>query len=216
MATSRIEIDHDTDFLVSGYIRQYEAIVSNIVPPLVVHTCLIFYHLNEWFESIGDNVKISENKCLLTRTKGGIVGCSHFGAIKIKSTDGGIYKWTIKAFQNIIVGVSNQKSTDSPLYFKGPDVIYYAFSKDTKMYNNNGYPGMAKLFKCNVDVTQNIGVILDLNKKQVSFECEVPKNKAVAFQDIKVGHDIHYRFFVAMFGSGDKVQLIKFEQIGMK
>ncbi len=65
----------------------------------------MFYWVNEYFDIIGDTINVTEDKLTITGTKDTTWNHATFGARKIKSTDIGIYKWSLK-FTGSITGIS--------------------------------------------------------------------------------------------------------------
>ena len=64
------DIDKDTKYIVFGYINQIENVYNfEKIPSLICFICLAYYYNNpEYFESAGDNIIISNNKQMITKT----------------------------------------------------------------------------------------------------------------------------------------------------
>ena len=217
---SASKADQSTEYLVFGFIRDYEKNSNAIIPPLISWTCLLFYWINEYFEIVGDNLNASEDKLTISCNQPVSRWCNaSFGHRKIKSGLTGVYRWTFKWFGRHIafcVTDADGTVTDKACAW-GENTNYYGIFIATgfKLRRGEGGANYEAYFEGIDNKAGNIQdhtltVVLDLNSKQVSFEID-GENKGIAFDGIKCGEDIYYRMAVTIEECSDKVILDKHE-----
>ena len=90
-------IDERSKNIVFGYIHEIEQLFKLEIPPLVVHLCLVFYFMDEFFAKVRDDFfKLSQNKLKVRNIHE--CGFDHtiFCNQWIESTSKCIVKWTSK------------------------------------------------------------------------------------------------------------------------
>ena len=201
-----------TELLVSGYLRQHEISLSQIIPPLVVHICLMFHWIPEYFDIISKYVKVSDDKLrikLISKTTKN--QNTTFGAMRIPSTDTRIYLWTFKILHkkgdDIIIGISNGSNNNQPFHFRdrGKQTFNYGYCGNFKVVNT-----AFKIYGDDFKENDILKMILDLKKKTLSFMIN-DKDQGIAFENIKYSPDIYYKMAVSFEGLTDEIQLINFE-----
>ena len=225
------KVDRKTKYLVTGFIRNVEKQLDQdmIIPALVLTTCILFYHLKEFFVVCGDEMIIDEKmttvsilipqKTIYSKFKRNTV----YGNIGITNKYNCIYSWTLKILQSdiydILIGIdaSNRKYVAVGFAFGKKDEYHYALSHKGRKYVYNGEfsKRYGKFGRCQVgDI---IKMILNSKKKSLSYEVN-DTGQGIAFDGIKFDDDTEYNFAVSMCSGGlrNAVQLIDFEQVFLK
>ena len=122
-------IDQRTKDIVNGYIKTVNKslFVSTDnpyynIPSGVLLICLIYYFDPEYFEKLGNDIKVSMDKKISTHTSDGAWTNNSFGHQWINSQSNDIIKWTFKILQcyghSISIGISSvDNDTKRPFYF---------------------------------------------------------------------------------------------------
>ena len=111
---SLLNVDKNTELMIFGFIHRAETEMNHIIPPLISWTCLIFYWINEYFDIIRNATNVTVDKLsLAARSNTKNWNNSSFGASKIKSTNTGIYKWSLSKSGNerILIGITDADGT---------------------------------------------------------------------------------------------------------
>eukprot|EP01084_Bolivina_argentea_P174640 302509_1 len=227
------KIDNNTKLSVFGFIRKCENnlkrtndvyLFHNI--PLLIHSlCLLYYHVSDEFEIAGKDIKISKDHKSIMHPSNWYHNTS-YGKIVIQSTAKVIYKWELKIDSN--ASIQQQKRT--PQMLENPDwLMFIAISAsnvtDQGLVSHKEYGYMYcsdgeirstrsmiwKQYGSCYDVNDAVGVVLDLQKKQISFEVN-GNVYGVAFENIETNNDIEYRLAVSLRCKHAKVTIKKFTE----
>ena len=120
------DIDHDTDCLISGYIREIQQIFPKndtfyIIPKLVYYKCLSFYYSPEQFMKCGSFIKMTEDghaiQHILNPAYRWVTASSQsvLGKIKLDGNSNCIYCWKFQIFSSaaaIKIGITSAEDID--------------------------------------------------------------------------------------------------------
>eukprot|EP01084_Bolivina_argentea_P187040 322270_1 len=206
------QISQRTQDIVFGYIREIQKDHSfQQAPELIGFVCLAYYYLSEYFDTIGANAEIDEEKTTITNTHKQYRYASAYGRIKILSTETGIHKWKFKingskeymsigieedGFKNLNQGVHFRKGISYALMCTG------GTTKNGKLnssYLPNGYK--------KGDIVE---IILNLSNKTISFIVNDQHNGEPAYKNILQRESLSYRMIVCTFDKGDGATLLDY------
>lgn len=228
------EIDAQTKLSVTGYIRlnhkslfntnQY-ALFQN-VPDSIYSLCILYLHLQEYFDRIHQSFRISEDKSTINH-KAEFWNNSNYGKFVISSTESCIYKWYLKI---------NYKPSSSHQYNIGISSAPYDTSsafcwQDKKHYNfwprfgggsNAGYdrysshkrdtPKFEKMeFAKQIEENDILCMELNLKERNISFYIN-DENQGVLFKNVDTGKDIEYKLSITLAGNDTSISITNFTQ----
>eukprot|EP01084_Bolivina_argentea_P285066 488757_1 len=238
-------IDQRTKQIVFGYMRRHEHLlisditphISNTIPPLVVYCCLIYYWLNEYFDTnlfvtnpIGitrtrNNPTIApDNKMTIQHLSYGMATC--WGYQTISSMENCKYRWNLKInnhnyTRSLLIGITENDVLHGSIF-------YHKFHRNTYKqrqyihYIYNSYTGFKKSHKpwtisnrkwywqpygTKFGAGDIIGIELDLQKRTLSFFVN-GISQGIAFDNIETVDDIQYKLVVNM-QTDDNITLIE-------
>ena len=218
-------IDHATDHLLHGYIREGEKLLKNhesvVIPPLVIYTVLMYYWLKEYFAVINDEkVSLSNDKMKLGFKVGSWTNSS-FGNFKIDSMCNNIYKWRLKiesaGSENLLFGISSGNDTEQ-VFVWDLNAFFYgvnAFNgeKITHKENRSGkFDFDATKYISRIGCNDEVKIVLDLSNKCISF-CVNDEDKGIAFDNVKCEKGLEYRLVVSSCSESISIELLDLEII---
>lgn len=213
--------DDELKDLVFGFVRESKVHHSlDDIPSDITYLCLLYLFEPEYFDEIGNQTIVSNNK--MTITKDGddhIWNNTTYCKQSISSMTNKIISWTSKmgSMDAMCIGITSTtdcKSSDfSYNSSKNPDSIYYAishagigfFNKDN---DNATFKGMHRI---SFETGDTVTFILNLFDKTVSLKVN-GSDAVILWEDIKIGNDISYKFAVSLINSEDSVTLLDFTQ----
>eukprot|EP01084_Bolivina_argentea_P070491 128161_1 len=182
-------IDTKSKDIVFGYIKQHQSLLSNNIPLLINHMCLIYYFSSDKFDQncIGKDLSIINETCVSM-----VQGSLWQSAILTRIINTGKYQWTFKILANmqseclndftIDIGITDtnawceenqDKNTPQDTFFYERNDSYrsYAFNTCGHLYDptlEEGYE-ILKMYavKCKKDYI--INMILDLDNLNLSY-----------------------------------------------
>ena len=206
--------DKDTEYLIFGYFR-INIDDDMIVPSLVYDLCLKFYWISEYFETC-HGIKISEDKLQITGKS--IFSCFNYCHREIESNKKAIYKWTLYTTNPIImIGITSYPTSQNVNWYHLEGIIYYGLrssyrNRIYKPLNDSALEGNDIYidYGCqDVESAHTIGILLDLENKQLSFEIN-GKHRGIAFENIYCNDDIYYTLSMKIY-QDTIVTLVSFE-----
>ena len=218
-------IDQEIKFIVCGYIRsEHESlfranacILFQNVPNSITSLCTLYYYLYDYFDLIGSDMKISNDKKTITYNSfTRDWPNANYGKNIISSTDKCIYKWYLKIRkrENIIVSVVSNKNCNPHLYPVHHDKYYWFFLNPDnlgKLKDHKGSTWQNPEYGKDIKNGDIVCMELNLKRENISFYIN-GKNLGVAFQNIDIGDDIDYRLCVTLRDLGSFVTIMKFTQ----
>lgn len=187
----------------------------------IASICVLFYSIVEIFDIIGNGMELSADGKIITRGEDDKVynwiNCS-YGINAVPSMNKGVYKWVLKMHKvtggGVRVGLSSTTVQQSCFYANndivGINYIYWNGSGHSYKYLKEARWGCENYGR-RYDADDMVSIILDLNQRQISFAIN-DEDQGVAYKDIQVGEDIHYRMFVSLYFVHDSVEIVSFSQ----
>ena len=233
------KIDENTKYLVSGYIRKEQKLIKQSpytlfqnVPIFVSSLCTLYYHVTEYFNSIGKDILSSNNKTTLMPSRSprhSIPGTS-YGNMVIPSKSDCIYKWQI-GFSKIMtqryrftIGIASTSITTTKQPFhRAESGEFYCFSPyfgTVSSHLTNGHFGnVAQAYKWAANVWRDkIDLELDLKRKKLliyKYDEFEKSTKNVIFHNVEVRYNLDYRLAVILcdyHGNDLTVSIVKFHK----
>ena len=208
-------------FLVFGYIRNH---FKNDIPESILFMILLFYYAKEYFDKIGSDTIVSNNKLTITKTGGhkhwdNSTYCANW----IYSLSDTITKWLIRIDKNFcdiapqfifgIVSVDNVPDADFSEHNKGK---YYVFGNNASYHSSHSAANVAKdkwyTDGTEFDIGDTIEITLDLKKRKFVGRVNKRMEENVVWSDIECGLDIKYKLAVGMHAVGNQITLLEYEQ----
>ena len=231
------QVDSDTDYLVSGLLRQVQSQSTDplfqFVPGLVILTCIQFYHVIEGFVECGSKMEINEDGKFVKLTVDvpryqGVRDHKNtaYGAIKISSIASAIYCWTFRIVGEagyLVIGILSNELIDvnkrfteqssNKDYFYGYSNGGYEYGKELDVTRNHTGMHMHGFFR-----RDYIQMIVNTNTKMVRFfVSKDEKGKSVrsevVFNNIHFEEETVYRMAVSIGWPGSGVELINFQKL---
>ena len=226
------QIDCKTEYLVSGYFREYQCILSGKnadnpyynIPKLSLYVTLSYYAIIEYFEMVPDTVKLSEEKCCITYNSNNYHYNASYGKILIDPlTDRGIYKWSLKLkwIKTIVIALVSDTNCDKSIYQTTIGTPWYALSTSGSLdaeANKNKTFVMDRHYLKDGEKLRNGDVIclefrLDSDKSYIKFHVNgIDKGIAFKSNEIQLNGDIKYRLAITMSNETDSVTIVEFKQ----
>ena len=210
---------------VTGWVKQQQQILDLPNIPLPLQSlCIVYFNEYDEFEECGSFIKISEDKKSITKTLTIICNAHCFGALQIPSLyNNRIFKWDIQInkmahgsptrdVSDVMIGVSSKQNVENKKinfhsYIR--KALDYAYT-DTGQILIVDTPYLEwKNYGDTAGKDDIISVELDLNKSQIRFYIN-DKDQGIAYENIKKGKDISYRFVVAASYKDTELTLINF------
>ena len=229
------EIDTDTKYTVSGYIRKKHkslfksnrnALFQNI-PIAISSLCTLYYHSKDYFEILNEKkFSITNNNKTLSKVKDGDWGLgwnnTSFASWSISSTDECVYKWHLK-FANkktysdiaVVMGIaSDPYNVNDAFYVKGNSRKYYAYcpTYNRKKSHNSVHDDFENTAIISWRKSEE-EICLELDLKTRTLSVYKDEKKEVVFDGIESGKNINYRLVVTIQRVGCKVSITNFEFI---
>ena len=223
MSLKKLEdVDKTTQYLVYGFNRNINGTLGScklleIIPSMIYSLCILYYYEIDTFKIVDLNyLELSDNKKTITKIprkpykqKGG------FGSIVVPSTVNFNGKWTIKVNScndSITIGITSNASKDvhEPLFSTvgGEDIIYSY--NGYKGYKHKKHEAMRYGEAIRTGDIIDMHLIIDGDQQRLSFY-KNGKNLGVAFDEIRTGVRIQYRFGVTMRTAGDQITITNFK-----
>ena len=205
-------------YTVFGYIRGFEKKLSlQNIPTLINYLCLQFYFHGEYFEKIGDDLEISNDK-MMVKSKPDKCGDNEaFGKTWIKSMSNCVATWTFKlnANQISIYITSSEKlyDRDTSCFFLDNGICAGKKLFDPQMYGFvNKMPGhLSILFWTMARFTEQDLMKLTLNTKNGTIALQRNDEDVIVLVDnIVKGRDISYKLAVGFYNFDEYITLIDF------
>ena len=217
-------VDQQTKDLVAGYIRIIEQQLDNdaIIPSLVITTCILFYHLSEFFSIYGEDMSVDEDCTLLQIACPGnkISRSTAYGNIKINNKYNCIYSWTIQLIKMDIFETFIGIDSSDKKYIEGGFIwsvrydekdIFYAIGDQFSVISND--------IDQDWDDPIEEGDIVKMNVNTMDKTMAICVNndsRGVVFKNIEF-NDTEYYLAVTLATTkpdyGHTVKLLNFEQI---
>lgn len=213
-------VDHQTECLISGYLRELYELLSKYddkyifinIPPLVTVTIMSFHFVDEVFEILGIYTQVFNQGKTIQKTNGHRENTS-YGRVVIPSLSKVICEWDIKvnhlSDQGFRIGICSDFTLTEKCFVDDD------FSSNYALECVNGYKvskGQRASHSSRYHEHDIVTIKLNLKKRCVDFL--INKNsseKGIAFENIYVGEDISYRLAISMYGNGDGVTIEKFQ-----
>ena len=201
------KIDERTELLIFGYMRLMESELElSIIPPLVIHLCILFYRIQECFDRAPDTFEISDNNLRVKNVSNS--GWKHtvYCQYPIPSMSNLIYEWTFK-FQ--IHGQERTYTSNGFGLASNDNCVDMDFCQNVSpyipnygMYDGTGGDaqknrlriGSAGLIFADGDV---IKIILNLKKQTLGHQVN-DMNVNIVFNDIEKSDNITYQMVLQM------------------
>ena len=211
------KVNQRTRYIVHGWIRNEEnALKFGNVPAIIVASCILYYRNDEIFDIVGNGMKLSANKKVITKVRN---GCSftgnHFGLNQIDSTSELLYSWHLLIKQDIMdstgFGISShllstKKMANDCFDHAHQRGIFFLFREGYKMSHEiMEYENYIKPWK----VGDRVSLCLDMKRAEISLIVN-GHNQGIAFRNIQKSKQIQYRFFVSFYCIGDSVEILDF------
>ena len=207
--------------IINGWIRKLEKKYNlNNIPIVIQLLCIVYFNDYDEFAECGSRIIISSDKRMITHDTMTHACDSHcFGSLQISSlSNDTIYKWDIQITKlnpvscwNIMIGVSSKFKLQKSIPWGDIHVraaLEYAYSDNGDILSNHNRFLWKKYGNPSVE-NDIISVELDLNKQQIRFYIN-DKDQGIAYENIKTGKDIKYRFVVGALIEGAQLTLINF------
>ena len=209
-------IDQRTKDITFGYIRQVQSLfpedhVYFTIPALVIHWCLLYYHIKEQFdpENCSDFFKLSNNNSVASQIQDHTEGV----ALLSKVVSSGIHRWRFKlneyndSFAYIGVFKAQHKpkwnqDIGSGTYYTGKCYAWSIFSAN----KGPGDSGDWDKFGEKIKIGDIIEMTLDLNKFELKYNIK-GKDYGAAFKNIE---QTSYRAIVGGEHGGVSYELLSY------
>ena len=192
-----------------GWIREAEKELNiEFVPPLISALSILYYHQDEIFEYIADDVKVSQDKKSITKINECNWQNNSYGIIEISSMSNIICKWdlritSLKDSANLIMGVSSIQVLNDD--FEDHSGIHYAIWDDGEL--NDCGEWISRSLGTEIVEGDQVSIILDLPKAQ--FRVSVNGGEDImAFENIERKEKVKYKLMVSMYGPQTAVQIL--------
>ena len=219
------KVDERSQLVVFGYIRnveiEFDSNSSNPIPPLISYICLMYFYVIEYFEFIGNHIKLSENKSTISKTDNGWTSTS-YGSVITPSTDPLTAKWFIKLINpknaNIIIGIqSSNIDINQPFTWNRTGDMYYGFylATGTKHQNKSDYRIRSCIYVKTTQLYKKDDIIimeLNMDQRYIRFYHN-DQDLGIAFRDIEQNQDLDYRLCVALYGKDVVIKINKIDII---
>ena len=188
-------IDQRTKDIVFGFIKQVQSLFAddnayNIIPSLVIHWCLLYFHIKEQFDPQNCSksfFKLSDNNSVASQMRH---GCDGVALLK-KVVSEGVHRWRFKLTEHngsyAYIGVFKAKQQPKWDQHIGRDTYYTGKSYAWSIYSANKGPGDVRhwiKFGEKPNTGDVIEMTLDLNKFELKYSVE-GKDYGAAFQNIE-------------------------------
>ena len=217
MAVKRKAADHDTDCLISGFIREMQQtfptnVTFYIIPELINCTCMRFYYMPEKFIKCSRNMEIKEDGNYVELKNGDYDYRSVYGKLNIDAKSDCIYNWEFKIGKEAYgyyIGITSAKTMDTEIRFVDTEEDdYYAYSNGGYKYDlpnrdKDGY-GTSSGF------SNDNHVIMELNVALKVLTFRVIGKDTVTFKNINFDGGKEYRIAISMYYSNASIELLQF------
>ena len=209
---------------VSGYTRECKhRLLPNDnpyynIPDLINFIILYYYHHAEKLRSTSDNVKILQNKSIITVLQMQKGDSNIFGSVDIKGNGDYIYSWSFKIIYHkncICIGIIDafceNKIPSNKLFVENAVkyVKFYAASGDF-IYSHNKRENQCAYGEI---WTDNNIVKMELNTKEMTLRYfKNDQNQGIAFNSIDFSNDTIYHLAISCYHEIEALQLIDFTQ----
>ena len=206
-------------FLVFGYVKkQYR----NDIPDSILFMILLFYYTNEYFDIIGKDVIVSNDKLTITkRGDNNHWNNSTYCTNWMSSTANTITKWLFHIDE---IGVTNPEYVFGIVSIDNCQNEDFSFPRSPKdrgkwyTFGNNGsysssHGGTKASFsKTNKSFTKGdtIQIVLDLKRKQFIGRINGGSENDMIWNDIECDESIKYKLAIGMFSKGNQVTLLQY------
>lgn len=209
------------DLLVSGYIRNAQNILINIIPKAICIICFDYHGFMDYFSKTGESATISDDGLIVTRNELERDNYKNtcYGTKWINSNEDKIVTWKLKILYNevygigIFVGIANNDSFINGPFFVDTEKennTYYAYQNEQSFYSTSHHDTSVY----GQEYGQGDIITMQLNLKKASLEFyKNGESQGIASKNIVKSADIRYKLIVSMFSSGDSVQIIDFEKV---
>ena len=233
MATPHI--DRDADYIISGYIREYQACIETsyplfkIIPNIIISACKLYSRQNDYFEIIGNNTTDSENYKYITKTAKGWHNTS-YGSNIIPSTSRIICKWWLKIghtnentfYAHIGLSAADEKKLKNPINcsnFALRDGLCYAFwncapaelSYKHRTFISGEFSSEGKRYGKTIKNDDIFCIELNLDDGLLRFYIN-DVDQGVAFDNVEIDEDVQYRLAVSMCHADNTVEIVDYEE----
>ena len=219
-------IKQDVQFTVWGYIRQTENELSLfcVIPPIISHLCLSYYHQPEYFEKTGKEIEISNDKMtVIKKVKGAPFKefkNTTYGATWINSTVHQIVEWKFKinvltrSMYICLVSCDNRENDDCNERYYYEDFPNFGICSSGTMYLN--YDRSSGGFKSETDSQCHFGkkdvISMILNTKCRELSLRKREQIFLVAKEVTVDSKIKYKMAISLRDLSDSISLIDFKQ----
>lgn len=209
------EIDDRTRYGVYGWIRRASSELElGHIPLRIQSICILYFAVDERFEIIGRDIKLSNDNMTATKNSDSISSWKSmtYGAKEIQSKNDCIYIWefTISSLYGhaIVIGISNKQRPNEQLHQTPmPYGEYtYGYCSDGDRFGGK-YWGFGEHYTM-IENGDKVTMELDLVEGRLIFYIN-DKHKIV-IEDIKKSDHIKYRMLVSICNPGESVQILQF------
>ena len=214
-------VSKDSHFLVFGFIREHQLLVSDLIIPSPIYLlCLMYYYLQNYFGIHSSRIQVTGDQNETITSKESKDSCA-YGYHWIHSMSNKLITYKIKinhgfnAYQDSDIGIS-ASDTFIDEDFASSTNIYYAFDADGDKWSVVDDVSFCQIYDEEFDDGYKAGDIvtmqLDLFNSTISFYVN-DRFKGIAFDDIKKGENIRYKLAVMLAKSGDSCTIIEYSEV---
>ena len=174
--------------------------------------CILYFRKDEIFHVVKNNeIKLSENKKIITKISNDKCwNNSNFG-IKIPSETDSLYLWSLRINKceepGVLLGIGSSDQTVNTAFSDNG----YFFCGGLK-YTRKCVSGWSNYCKCQgFKEGDNVSIHLDLRKSEIKLIIN-GKDQGVAFENIAKSKEITYHMFVTLRNINDSVEIVDFTQ----
>ena len=207
-----------TKYGVFGWIRRAEKELRlQHIPSMITSIIIVYFGDDDKFDIIGDDMKLSPNKKLLTKRQNDESWHTNgYGMMEISSLSEWSYQWDLriemapKPNSGIVVGIS---STQTPnIDFESNELAFHY----TMMVHSNNMMRIKRSEDRSWRVCgradqkiQKISIRLDLMEKEIGFFVN-DKDRAIVLENVRTDLNMHYRLMASIMRIGDSVEILNF------
>ena len=203
-------IDKRTKYAVNGWIRNNEKELKiNNVSSMIHAICILYFRPAEIFNLIKNgDIKLSENKRVITKIAGiGYVNVN-YGILKISSETDTICVWTLKMngckmARSILFGIASSEQKVNTWRCNNR----YLFWGGMKSTTDADWSDYGKIVKPG-DI---VSIHLDLRKAEIELIIN-DDDQGVAFKNVAKSKEIEYHMLVTLPNINDSVEIVNFTQ----
>ena len=221
----KIDSNHNrTNYIIFGFCREMEHVLHcehgndpfYNIPELVAYMILSYFFINEYFDIIGPDCTVSEDKYSIMKNKENSWNDTCYGHTLIPSTiKNTVCKWHLKidsVTTGATIGISSKAIPDKPLWKNCCADGYHYCLWNNGLTGSSQSGGIWKTYRGSFRTGDVICVILEFNdgsNATLSYELN-GENQGIA-DNIYIGRIVDYRLAISLCGSKEKVTIKKLE-----